>query len=44
MDLIYTYEGGYIELLCLIMYLLKNNIRPANIKNKTYSKYYKTYK
>ena len=37
MDLIYTYEGGYIELLCLIMYLLKNNIRPANIKNKTYS-------
>lgn len=36
MENVYLYEGDFISLLSLIMYLLKNNIKPSNIKKENY--------
>lgn len=37
MSNIYIYEGDFISLLNTILYLLKNNLKPENIKTETYS-------
>lgn len=37
MSNIYIYEGDFISLLNTILYLLKNNLKPDNIKRETYN-------
>lgn len=37
MNNVYIYEGDFISLLNIILYLLKNNLKPNNIKTEDYS-------
>ena len=36
MNNVYIYEGDFISLLNIILYLLKNNLKPNNIKTEDY--------
>ena len=37
MNNVYIYKGDFISLLNTILYLLKNNLKPNNIKTEDYS-------